>query len=109
MVGVSLVMFFIATFHLIMNIFRLVRGYVEHVDTPGGPVGYIGNLPLWDHVLKDTLFATQELLGNAAAVCQRCPFFTIIDFEKIYRCWILWNRNYLVIILPSMLFIVSIG
>lgn len=93
MVGVSLVMFFIATFHLTMNIFRLVRGYVDYANTPGGPVGYIGDLPLWDHILKDTLYATQEILGNAAA---------------IYRCWVLWNRNWFVIILPSMLFIVSV-
>lgn len=66
MIGVSCLMFFIATFHLIMNCFRLVRGYVGHASTP---VDYLGNLRLWDHILKDTLYATQEILGNAAAVC----------------------------------------
>ena len=27
----------------------------------------------------------------------------------IYRCWLLWSRNYWVIILPSLLSIASIG
>ena len=77
MVGVSLLLFFIATFHLTMNIFRLVRGYVDHADTPGGPAGYIGDVSRWDHVLKDTLYATQEILGNAAAVR---PFVFFYDY-----------------------------
>lgn len=68
MIIISAVMFFIATFHLVMNAYRLVRGYVDDRLAPGGPVAYIGNLRLWDHILKDTLYATQENLGSAAAV-----------------------------------------
>ncbi|KAJ6589485.1 hypothetical protein B0H19DRAFT_1103938 [Mycena capillaripes] len=92
MFGFSLVMFMIATMHLGMNIFRLIRGYVDFRLAPGGPVGYIGTLKLWDHIFKDTLYATQSIIGDAAAV---------------YRCWILWGRDYRVIIFPSMLLIVS--
>ncbi|KAJ6589399.1 hypothetical protein B0H19DRAFT_236597 [Mycena capillaripes] len=92
MFGFSLVMFIIATMHLAMNIFRLIRGYVDFRLAPGGPVGYIGTLKLWDHIFKDTLYATQSIIGDAAAV---------------YRCWILWGRNYRVIIFPSILLIVS--
>lgn len=51
-----------------MNGYRLIEGFTEHALTPGGPVAYFGNLRTWDHVLKDTLYATQEILGNAAAV-----------------------------------------
>lgn len=51
-----------------MNGYRLIEGFTEHAFTPGGPVAYFGNLRTWDHVLKDTLYATQEILGNAAAV-----------------------------------------
>lgn len=68
MIIISAVMFFIATFHLAMNCFRLLRGYVDDRLAPGGPVGYIGDLRKWDHILKDTLYATQENLGSAAAV-----------------------------------------
>lgn len=46
----------------------MIRGFVEHVNDPGGAVGYLGNLAPWDHVFKDTLYATQEILGDAVAV-----------------------------------------
>ena len=61
-------MFVIATIHLALNASRTVAGYVDHGLTPGGPVAFIAPLRPWDHVLKDTLYATQESLGSAAAV-----------------------------------------
>ncbi|KAG6865532.1 hypothetical protein C0991_001725 [Blastosporella zonata] len=76
-----------------MNCIRMLAGYIDHADTPGGPVAYIGNLRPWDHILKDTLYATQENLGSAAA---------------IYRCWILWNKNWKVILLPITLLIANL-
>ncbi len=51
-----------------MNCFRMIEGYVIHRSDPGGPVAYIGKLAPWDHVFKDTLYATQEILGDAVAV-----------------------------------------
>lgn len=52
-----------------MNCYRMVMAYVIHRDAPGGPAAYIGALAPWDHVFKDTLYATQEMLGDAVAVC----------------------------------------
>ncbi|KAH8106283.1 hypothetical protein BXZ70DRAFT_429932 [Cristinia sonorae] len=89
----GVVFWLVATMHLAMNCFRMVRGYVDNVNSPGGAVGYLGNLAPWDHVFKDTLYATQEILGDGVA---------------IYRCWVIWNRNWRVIILPFILFIVSL-
>ncbi|KAJ8507009.1 hypothetical protein ONZ45_g10574 [Pleurotus djamor] len=93
MIFISCVMFFIATFHFAMNGYRLVQGFSVHVNAKGGGAAYIGNLQLWDHILKDTLYATQEILGNAAA---------------IYRCFILWNHDWRIIAVPVMLLIGSI-
>ena len=40
-------------------------------------------------------------------------FILVTDFIGelilIYRCWLLWSRNYWVIILPSLILIASIG
>ncbi|KAJ4466768.1 hypothetical protein J3R30DRAFT_2214541 [Lentinula aciculospora] len=93
MIGISSLMFFIATFHLVMNAYRMVEGYVDYALTPGGAVAYIGNLRPWHHILKDTLYATQENLGSAAA---------------IYRCWVLWGHNWKIILFPSTLLMVNI-
>lgn len=51
-----------------MNCYRMVMAYVIKRDAPGGPAAYIGALAPWDHVFKDTLYATQEMLGDAVAV-----------------------------------------
>ncbi|KAJ7293927.1 hypothetical protein C8J57DRAFT_1553552 [Mycena rebaudengoi] len=92
MFGISIVMFLIASMHLGMNCFRLIKGYVDFRLVPGGPVGYLGILSTWDHIFKDTLYATQSILGDAVGV---------------YRCWILWSGDYRVVIVPFMLLIVS--
>ncbi|TCD71375.1 hypothetical protein EIP91_011146 [Steccherinum ochraceum] len=89
----GVVFFIVATMHLGMNCFRMIRGFVDHANDPGGAVAYLGNLAPWDHVFKDTLYATQEIIGDGVA---------------IYRCWVIWNRDWRIIILPLMLFIVSI-
>ena len=52
-----------------MNCYRMIMAYVIKRDEPGGPAAYIGALAPWDHVFKDTLYATQEMLGDAVAVC----------------------------------------
>ncbi|KAF5361172.1 hypothetical protein D9758_009066 [Tetrapyrgos nigripes] len=90
MLSISCLMFFIATWHLAINLLRLFEGYVDHHMTPAA---FMGNLKVWDHVLKDTLYATQENLGAAAA---------------IYRTWVLWGHNWKVILLPSLLLIINI-
>ncbi|KAF4566033.1 hypothetical protein EYR40_002146 [Pleurotus pulmonarius] len=94
MVGISCVMFFISTWHLAMNGFRLLQGFALHSGDVGGPLTYLGNMRMWDHIMKDTLYATQEILGNAAG---------------IYRCFILWNSDWRVIALPLLLLVGSIG
>ncbi|KAG5220570.1 vacuolar triacylglycerol lipase [Salix suchowensis] len=63
----------------------------------GGAVGYIGNLRRWDHVLKDTLYATQEILELLTT-----------PLPQIYRCFILWNSDWRVIVLPLMLMVGSL-
>ncbi|KAJ6551949.1 hypothetical protein B0H19DRAFT_1264562 [Mycena capillaripes] len=92
----SVVMFVLATIHLgkypRMNIFRLIRGYVDFRLVPGGPVGYLGTLKSWDHIFKDTVYGVQSMIADTAAV---------------YRCWILYNRDYRIIIFPSILLVVG--
>lgn len=50
----------------------MVKGYVVHTQDPGGAVAYLDNLKTWHHVLKDTLFGVQEVLGDLAAVGDAC-------------------------------------
>jgi len=86
-------MFVLATMHVAMNCFRMVDAYITHRDDPGGPVAHIGALAPWDHVFKDTIYATQEILGDAVA---------------IYRTYIVWGRDWRPVSLSCVLLIVSL-
>jgi uncharacterized membrane protein len=93
MFGVSALMFLIATLHVSMNCYRMVMAYCINRLSPGGPVGYISQLAPWDHVFKDTLYATQEILGDAVA---------------IYRTYVVWGRDWRPVLVPGCLIIVSL-
>ncbi|KAF8142258.1 hypothetical protein K438DRAFT_1692179 [Mycena galopus ATCC 62051] len=87
------VMFILATMHVSINGFRIFVGYVDFASAPGGPVSFLGVLSTWHHVFKDAVFTLQTILGDAIA---------------LYRCWILWNRQYTVAVIPMCLLIVNI-
>ncbi|KAJ8517272.1 hypothetical protein ONZ45_g5513 [Pleurotus djamor] len=88
MVLISSAMFFLETIHFSMHCYRILQGFSVHVNDDGGPVGYLGDLRKWHHILKALLYVTQEVLGNAAAT---------------YRCFIIWNRKWRVVAVPVIL------
>ncbi|KAJ7882622.1 hypothetical protein B0H14DRAFT_3433416 [Mycena olivaceomarginata] len=90
--GTSVIMFIVATLHIAMNGYRVITGYVDFGTTPGGPVAFLGVISSWHHIFKDVMYTLQSLLGDAMAV---------------YRCWILWNRDYRFVILPFCLLLTS--
>ncbi|KAF5374328.1 hypothetical protein D9758_004600 [Tetrapyrgos nigripes] len=95
LLGFSTSMFLIATIHACMSCYRLVQAYVFNRFNPNnGPAGFMNDLFNWSAVFYEALYTTQELLGGMAA---------------IYRCWILWNRDFKVVAVPIALFIVSMG
>ncbi|KAJ7720405.1 hypothetical protein B0H16DRAFT_1474396 [Mycena metata] len=88
----SILMFAVATAHVAMSCYRMIRGYVDFGNAPGGPVSFLGVISHWTHIFNDVLFTIQSLLGDAMAV---------------YRCWVLWDRDYKFLILPLALLIVN--
>ncbi|KAK7464490.1 hypothetical protein VKT23_006660 [Stygiomarasmius scandens] len=93
MIIASSIMFIIATLHLVVNWYRVLIAYIGQDLNQGGAVAFLGRLTPWHRVLADTLYPTQENLGGAAA---------------IYRTWILWDRDWKMIVLPSLLLIANI-
>ncbi|THV06491.1 hypothetical protein K435DRAFT_960469 [Dendrothele bispora CBS 962.96] len=93
MIITSSIMFIIATIHLATNWYRVLIAYVGDDSNQGGAVTFLGRLTPWHRVLTDTLYPTQENLGGAAA---------------IYRTWILWDRDWRLIILPSFMLIANV-
>lgn len=89
---IGIAMFIMAAIHVSMNCYRMIEGYVIHRADPGGPAAYLSALAPWHHVFKDTIYATQEMFGDAVA---------------IYRTYVIWGRNWRAVILPAALLIVG--
>ncbi|KII86505.1 hypothetical protein PLICRDRAFT_44102 [Plicaturopsis crispa FD-325 SS-3] len=90
--GYTLLMFAVASAHIAINLYRMLRGYVWLVADPG-PAVYFADLQRWDNIAHDALNAFMTWLGDSLV---------------IYRCYIVWENNLAIVILPIILLIISI-
>ncbi|KAF8992774.1 hypothetical protein BDQ17DRAFT_1217628, partial [Cyathus striatus] len=67
MISISAIMFFIATFHLAIDCYRILQGFVDKRLDSSGPIAYLSDPNAWHYILRDILFGTQQTLGSAAA------------------------------------------
>jgi hypothetical protein len=91
--------------------YRLLRGYVYLRDTIG-PVAYFSDLGRWDNIAHDATNAMMTWLGDGLAVSSWMCFLIMTDLNvltKIYRCYIVWDNNIWIVILPICLMIISIS
>ncbi|KAJ8074020.1 hypothetical protein PM082_012310 [Marasmius tenuissimus] len=86
---VSSLMFCIASFHFVISGYRLTRVWILG-ENLAPPLAGLYTLNSWDNVLWVALYVTQEIFGTGAA---------------IYRCWLIWQRNWKVIVLPCIVFV----
>ncbi|KAF8990042.1 hypothetical protein BDQ17DRAFT_1256226 [Cyathus striatus] len=78
MISISTIMFFVATFHLAINCYRLLQGYIDKRLAPSGPNVYLSDQTAWHYILKDILSGIQQDL-------------------VIYRTWVLWSYDWKVV------------
>ncbi|KAE9402333.1 hypothetical protein BT96DRAFT_855837, partial [Gymnopus androsaceus JB14] len=87
---ISVAMFILGTFHILLNCLRMIQGYTED---PAGPLAFYDTINLWSSVTKNVVYATQEVLGSVAAT---------------YRCYVLWDRDWRFLLLPTVLILGSL-
>ncbi|KAF9465428.1 hypothetical protein BDZ94DRAFT_1253773 [Collybia nuda] len=88
-----LLMYMVATTHIALSLYRLIQAYVWLQDSVG-PASYFFDNKRWDHLAHGIIICTMTWLGDALV---------------IYRCFIIWNQRYIVILLPSLLLIYTIA
>ncbi|KAG2138790.1 hypothetical protein BD769DRAFT_227941 [Suillus cothurnatus] len=85
---VAIFLLIISTAHMVIDIIRLQDGFVKYRDTfPGGPVAFFQDMSQPTFLTKNILFSFQTMIG---------------DGVLIYRCYVVWQSVW-VIILPSSL------
>jgi len=90
LIFVSLSIFALATTHLILVLCRSQQAFIFQRDAPGGPIAYWSNL-------QSGLEVSQASSQTAISI--------IGDGMVIYRVWVVYNRNYKVLVLPILSFI----
>ncbi|KAH0830151.1 hypothetical protein J3R83DRAFT_1499 [Lanmaoa asiatica] len=85
---VALTLMTLSTVHLMVDIYRLIYGFITKADIfPGGPTGFFADVTQRTFIIKNAVFVLQTLLGDGVV---------------IYRCYVVW-QSLRVIMPPVML------
>ncbi|KAF9479179.1 hypothetical protein BDN70DRAFT_879040 [Pholiota conissans] len=91
--GGTFAMFLVATGDLVVNLYRFLRGFVQHID-PLGPESYFFDFTRWDNLAHNAMLCIMTWLGDALV---------------IYRCYVIWGRKLWVTVIPIILLLLSIS
>ncbi|KAJ3002432.1 hypothetical protein NUW54_g5851 [Trametes sanguinea] len=80
------------TMHVATNFSRIILAFVVHADSPGGPAAFFNELSNFTQMFGSTLYVLQTLLG---------------DGMVLYRCYLVWERKWIVIAIPCLLLLGS--
>ncbi|KAJ6495812.1 hypothetical protein C8R47DRAFT_373389 [Mycena vitilis] len=92
LLGISLLMFVVATMHVAVNFTRIIKAFIGFADAPGGPASFYNLLAETTQMLGSTLYVIQTLVGDALV---------------LYRCYLVWERSLLIIAFPFALLLGS--
>ncbi|KAI9570733.1 hypothetical protein HD554DRAFT_2017845 [Boletus coccyginus] len=85
---VALIFTIFSTIHVVVDIQRLVVGFISKANIiPGGPTGFFADVTQRTFIIKNAVYILQTLLGDGVA---------------IYRCYVVWQR-FVVVMLPAVL------
>ena len=68
---VAVLMFMFSTTHVSLGFYRLIRGFIDLRDMPGGPGAYFSDVSTPPNVAKVTIHSVNSILGDSIVV--RCP------------------------------------
>ncbi|KAJ3807379.1 hypothetical protein F5876DRAFT_68161 [Lentinula aff. lateritia] len=90
LVSTTVALFCLITSHLALDVDRAFRAFTSNIGTPNYPKDYFNILSGAEALAKNSAYVTITLIADA--------FLT-------FRCWAAFGQNYLVIIIPSALYI----
>lgn len=90
-----ILMFAMITFHNATNVYRLLTAYASYdPSAPHKAIDFLLSFEQWDGYAHPIMMASLTWLG---------------DILVIYRCFLIWHRNYWVTVLPILLLLTSIA
>jgi hypothetical protein len=94
LVGTTVSLFILITAHLAIDIVRNMDAFTSNMATPNYPATYYNNFDTWKNIVKSALYVAVTIISDAFI---------------LYRCFIVWGRNYTVAIIPLLLLLSDIA
>ncbi|PIL30565.1 hypothetical protein GSI_07265 [Ganoderma sinense ZZ0214-1] len=89
---VACLMFAFSTVHVSLGFARLIWGFIDYRDEPGGPAAFFSDVSQPPNVAKVTIHTINSILGDSIVV---------------WRCYHVWTGEWRVCVLPVLLIIGS--
>jgi len=84
------VMYLLATVHVSITLARNIEAFIKHITDEGGAVLYLADIGQPLNRSKDMIYVTLIVLA---------------DFVLLWRCFMVWNKNFYVIFIPTVMII----
>ncbi|KAI8976301.1 hypothetical protein BD414DRAFT_509665 [Trametes punicea] len=92
LVSIGTLMFAFSTAHVSLGFQRLIEGFIVLRDQPGGPGAFFSDVSIPANVVKVGIHTVNSIIGDSIVV---------------WRCWLVWGRDWKMCILPILLIIAS--
>ncbi|KAJ7087079.1 hypothetical protein C8R44DRAFT_893246 [Mycena epipterygia] len=80
-------MYVFSTVHAASRWVLVNTAFIDHGDTPESTLAFLAVEPLWLVVVPGVMFPANTLIA---------------DSILIWRCWVVWNRNFKIVIIPIL-------
>ena len=109
LIGFSLAMIVLSTLHIGASMQVLFDAFIFK-QSPGGPESVLADESNWLNIFRKIVQTAAVILGDSLVV--RSYFIVeriAADTFQIHRCYVIWNRNWRVIVVPIFLLAVGAG
>lgn len=88
LVAIAICMFLFSTTHVSLGFQRLIEGFIRRRDWEGGPAAFFSDVSIPANVAKVGLHTVNSIIGDSVVV---------------WRCYLVWGRDWKICIVPILL------
>ncbi|KAF9458877.1 hypothetical protein BDZ94DRAFT_1269575 [Collybia nuda] len=94
LLSTSIIIFVLSLAHTVIGAWRIYTAFTTKMEIPNAPVEFFSHYNSWDSRASTALYDIITLVS---------------DLFFVYRTWIIWNRSYIICVVPFLLFLGDIA
>ena len=112
MLALTCVLFMLGSMHMAGSIKVMINAFITFADRLGGPAAYFANEREPTNLFRAVVFAISILVGDSLVVCSQTSclsYLPLLSYIQIYRCFIIWSRNWWIVTGPIVSIVATFG